>query len=514
SFSVNAAGTNLNYQWQSSTDRGGTWVNINGETKDTLTIKQAVMTNNNEQYRVIINGTCGNIISNPAILTINNQPTSVTTQPVNKTVCDSSNVIFSVAATGPTLSYQWQSSADSITWTNINGAVKDTLVLDTVTTANNGTFYRAVVSSFCQNTFSEAARLTVNANTIILVQPSNQGVCDSGNATFKMSASGTNVQYQWQILTDSAKWKNISGANADSLTLSDIDSTVNGTQYRVIVTGTCGMVISDSVRLNVYPITIITLQPVKDTACAGGNAQFKVIAIGNNVQYQWQSSPDGKAWSNISGGNDTTLSISDVPVSDSGIYYRALVTSSCANLVSDSAMLIVGSIPSISITPQLINPVPLGVLTRLTASGAQSYQWSNSPGIQNGWTDSVLSIVPTQEATYTVTGISALGCSSQQSYSIQLMTDKSLIVNNIVSPNGDGKNDTWFIKNITSFPNNEVMIYDRAGRMIFHQKNYDNQWNGILNGTPLREGTYYYIFIVNNGGQVFKGFIELLNNQW
>ena len=514
-FAVNATGANLSYQWQSSVDRGTTWIDINGETKDTLMISQATTNNNNEQYRVILQGSCGNLVSAPAILTIVNQPTTVTTQPVNQTVCDSSNVIFNITATGPALSYQWQSSADSVTWTNIKGAIKDTLVLDTVTTAANSTFYRAVVSSFCENTFSAAARLTVNPGTDILIQPSNQNVCDSGNATFKVKASGTAIQYQWQTLTDSTTtWKNVSGANADSLTISNVDSSDNGNRYRVIVSGTCGVVTSDSVLLTVFPVTTITLQPVNDTVCAGSAAQFKIKAVGHALQYQWQSSADGKTWNNVSGGNDSVLTISNVPANNSGAYYHVWVNSSCASLVSDSVILTVGAIPQIIITPQTNNPVPRGVLTQLTASGAQNYQWANSPGIQSGWTDSVLSIIPTQEATYTVTGTSALGCSSQQSYSIQLMTDKSLIVNNIVSPNGDGKNDTWFIKNITSFPNNEVMIYDRAGRMIYHKKDYDNQWDGTLNGYPLREGTYYYIFTANNGSQVFKGFIELLNGKW
>lgn len=513
SFTVDASGTNLIYQWQSSVDYGNTWTDINGETKDTLTLPQATMTNEHEQFRVIINGTCGHLVSNPAILSIVNQPTTMATQPESQIVCDSSKVIFSISATGPTLSYQWQFSVDSVTWTNINGAIKDTLILDTATIANSG-FYRAIASSFCQNTFSDVAKLTVNPNTDILTQPSNQSVCDSGSATFKVNASGTHIQYQWQIFIDSTTWTNISGANADSLTLSNVDSSNNGTRYRVIVTGTCGMVISDSVLLAVFPITNITLQLTNDTVCAGSTAQFKIKGVGNALQYQWQSSADGKTWNNISGATDTVLSISNAQTTDSGTYYRALVSSSCADLVSDSALLVVGAIPTITITPQTNNPVPRGVLMQLTASGAQSYQWSNSPGIQHGWTDSLLSIMPDQEATYTVTGTSRLGCSAQQSYAIRLMTDKSLIVNNIVSPNGDGKNDTWFIQNITSFPNNEVMIYDRAGRMIYHQKNYDNQWAGTINGSPLREGTYYYIFIVNNGSQVFKGFIELLNEKW
>ena len=38
----------------------------------------------------------------------------------------------------------------------------------------------------------------------------------------------------------------------------------------------------------------------------------------------------------------------------------------------------------------------------------------------------------------------------------------SVIANNTMSPNNDGKNDTWVIENLIDFPINEVMVFDRA----------------------------------------------------
>jgi gliding motility-associated-like protein len=93
---------------------------------------------------------------------------------------------------------------------------------------------------------------------------------------------------------------------------------------------------------------------------------------------------------------------------------------------------------------------------------------------------------------------------------VKVVVDYKLVCNNIVSPNGDGKNDTWIIQNISSYPNNKVMIFDRTGRMIYEKENYDNQWNGTINSRSLHEGTYYYVFIVDGGKKIFKGYIELL----
>lgn len=84
---------------------------------------------------------------------------------------------------------------------------------------------------------------------------------------------------------------------------------------------------------------------------------------------------------------------------------------------------------------------------------------------------------------------------------------------NILSPNGDGVNDVWEIKDIEKFPQNEVTVFDRAGRTIYHAKKYQNNWNGYLSGAPLSEGTYYYIIKLERDrrSELIKGYITILN---
>ena len=78
SFAVTATGSTLTYQWQLSTDAGGTWNNIAGETAATLnlTAVTAIMTAN--QYRVVV-FSCSptGLNSSAAILTVNN-PVAIT----------------------------------------------------------------------------------------------------------------------------------------------------------------------------------------------------------------------------------------------------------------------------------------------------------------------------------------------------------------------------------------------------------------------------------------------------
>jgi len=84
---------------------------------------------------------------------------------------------------------------------------------------------------------------------------------------------------------------------------------------------------------------------------------------------------------------------------------------------------------------------------------------------------------------------------------------------NILSPNGDGRNDTWAVKDILLYPNNTVTVFDRGARVVFTKHGYTNDWNGTLRGSPLTEGTYYYTVDLGNGSPVIKGFLTILRTR-
>jgi gliding motility-associated-like protein len=101
------------------------------------------------------------------------------------------------------------------------------------------------------------------------------------------------------------------------------------------------------------------------------------------------------------------------------------------------------------------------------------------------------------------------GLTVQKNFTITVVADLKLNISNVLTPNGDGKNDLWIIHNLESYPDNEVTVYDRAGRVVYHQKNYINNWNGTINGKPLATETYYYVLTIPN--KTIKGFISVLN---
>ena len=125
----------------------------------------------------------------------------------------------------------------------------------------------------------------------------------------------------------------------------------------------------------------------------------------------------------------------------------------------------------------------------------------------------MLTVRPSQTTTYTVRVTNSSGCSSLKSITITVAEDFKLVANNILTPNGDGVNDTWIVKNIDLYPENEVRIIDRNGREMYRVKSYNNTWDGSSNGTQLAEGTYYYIITYGPGKFVQKGFITITRNR-
>ena len=100
--------------------------------------------------------------------------------------------------------------------------------------------------------------------------------------------------------------------------------------------------------------------------------------------------------------------------------------------------------------------------------------------------------------------------------------EEDVVIYNLVTPDGDGKNDYFIIDNIRKYPNNRVEIYNRWGVKVYETTGYDpngdgsmNVFNGYSEGKitvdkkkKLPSGTYYYIVTYEytdaNGSRMIK----------
>ncbi len=88
---------------------------------------------------------------------------------------------------------------------------------------------------------------------------------------------------------------------------------------------------------------------------------------------------------------------------------------------------------------------------------------------------------------------------------------------NTITPNGDGLNDFFVFDDlITStpdqFPDNELIIFNRWGDIVYQAKPYHNDWDGVgESGQELPQGTYYYILRLNIAeGVIYRGDITIV----
>ena len=64
-----------------------------------------------------------------------------------------------------------------------------------------------------------------------------------------------------------------------------------------------------------------------------------------------------------------------------------------------------------------------------------------------------------------------------------------LAVSELITPNGDGANDYWWIGNLFYVPNNRVTLFDRWGEVVFRMEKYENDFDAL----DLPSGVYYYV---------------------
>ena len=85
---------------------------------------------------------------------------------------------------------------------------------------------------------------------------------------------------------------------------------------------------------------------------------------------------------------------------------------------------------------------------------------------------------------------------------------------NTITPNGDGFNDQWVIKNIESYPLCKVSVFSRWGQRVFYNIGYPDsrKWDGTYNGQNLPTDTYYYTINTGSviGESTYSGYINLI----
>lgn len=328
-------------------------------------------------------------------------------------------------------------------------------------------------------------------------------------------ASGT-APYTFTYKLNNGSNQTITTTTGNAVTLS-VPTTAAGTFVYTLVS------VADANGNQLQTGTVIVRVNPLATGTITGNSSICINSAPQNVTFTggvgtapftFTYTVNGSANRTISTTTGNSVTVSQ-PSNVAGSFVYTLVRVADANgsqLQTGTATITVNSLPVVNISSNNTTSISKGSSVVLSASGGVSYNWLPNTDIVSGQTSAKLTVRPRQTTTYTVTATNAAGCTSNQSITIQVEDDYKVKPINILTPNGDGKNDRFVIENIDYYPNNTLTVFDRAGRSVYTKKGYANEWDGTLNGSTLASDTYYYILDFGPNLGQFKGYITLIRN--
>jgi len=285
-------------------------------------------------------------------------------------------------------------------------------------------------------------------------------------------------------------WASNNGFNA---TTKDISSLLPG-EYYIEMTDTNNCVVKDTFTV-VQPNSMVINSLITPAICGNPIGSVNLFIDGDGpFDYQWSNGDLVSFITNLSGG-----------------IYNVLVTDSFGCI--DSAAYNIDDLTN-PMTLDLFSPTFLsnhhisqnngndGSIDMTILGGTSPYiiSWSNGISTED--------LGNLSAGNYSVTVTDANGCTSYAN--IELTEALPLEMPTGITPNGDGKNDFFIIRGLEVYPENEIIVFNRWGNIVFSQNNYQNDWEGLTeSGNQLPEGTYFVILKVASHDIELKGYIDI-----
>ncbi len=239
-------------------------------------------------------------------------------------------------------SFQWQSSSDGITFGNIVNAINETLQPERLT---SNTWYRRKATINCGSTFSNSIKINVlspvTGNTI----KSDQSICYNtmpNDIVTNIPATGGDgiFSYQWQSSTNGIDFTDMINSNSENLLAGN---QINTTWFRRIARNKCGDLISNSIKITVYPPLTGNHVATDQTICYNSAPSTLTTTIapsgGNGIfNYQWQVSQNGNNYSDIPNANQENLSPGNL-IQPTYFQRLAISSSGCGTLTSNPVLI-------------------------------------------------------------------------------------------------------------------------------------------------------------------------------
>jgi len=402
-------------------------------------------------------------------------------QPITGNIVSQTNVdcfgfstgIVTVAGTGGLAPYEYKLDAGSYQSSGTFGALAAGV-------------YTVTVRDNASNTFDVSVTITQPASALGGSVTAQSGVSCYGGNTGSVTVAGTGgtQPYMYKLGTDPYQ---VSGS------------------FGTLSAGSYTITVQDA-KLCTYDIPVSVTQPVAalsgiistltNTSCfESSNGSVTVSGAGGTQPYMYSLN---------AGPYQVSGTFSALPAGSYTITVRDanLCTVDVPASISAPSIIVISSTAKDASCPDVAD----GNITLSITGGIQPYSVI--------WSDGATTMDRTNVAdgTYKVVVTDVNGCASSQDVVVGFIgSEQCLVIPDIITPNNDGYNDTWIIKNIDLFPNAEISVFTRWGKLVFNTKNIAaNPWDGRYKGELLPTDSYHYVLHLNDGSEPRSGVISII----
>lgn len=458
STQLTATGTGTIFAWSPSTGLSSTSVFDPTATPTTTTTYTVVVSN-------------GNSCTASASITI-----TVGALPNVIATTSSSNICFGgsaqLNASGGTI-YSWSPAA----------GLSNTAIANPVATPATTTTYTVAVSD---GTCTATASVTINVSLLnVSASATNPNICE-GQSTGLISSGGLN--FSWIPATGLSNTA-ISNPNASPTTT---------TTYTVTIDDGAGCSATATVIVNVFAAPVVTATN-DSVICNGTSVQ---LSANGGLTYSW-TPPNGLT---------NTAIANPVATPTATTSYTVTVTDANGCTATDEVVLSIDNFVDASFTlDDSIRCTGIEIKFTNTSTDALQYEWIFGDGGTSTEENPIHFFALGQNYNITLVAING-NCTDTFNlvYNTPILDTIFKNIPNIITPNGDGKNDCFEIGGIVSYRECLTMkVFDRWGVSMYESGGKKTCWDGTnRDGKPVPTGVYYYILKLSN--VEYNGFVHVI----
>lgn len=453
-----------------------------------------------------VTASIGNCVSGSSSTTVVVRPIPVapTLPEGSLTVCERGTLTFCAVAGLTGAVFNWTFPDGS----HYNG---NCVTITNATAAQSGTYTVTVTVDGCES-HSSSVTVIVNAAPKADSIGSNAPLCEHQTLNLFTYVSGEDLPYHYS-------WTGPNGytSTEQNPSIPDVTEVDNQGFYSVVITdtitGCTSVTYTELVEINTFPDKVIADND--GPICEGGVIKLNATNVFNGV-YTW-TGPNGYTAT----GKNPTLNPADP--SQTGTY-TVTVTLPGGCVDSASTDVIVWANPIAHAGND--TTVEQGTILQLNGT-SDAGPLPILPGITFNWAPNQLldhDNIPNPLVDFTnlpepnpyslvFTIWDKNGCTDKDTIVITVTPSLDLIIPDIITPNGDGLNDTWFITHIENLNNAgipyTVQIFARGGALLYSTSAYSNTngFDGTYKGNTLPDGAYW--FIITTPTKTYKGALHI-----